>query len=161
MKALLAILLAAGTISGAAALGQETSAPSPLLGKWALDVSSMPFPPEARPKSVTITYSDVGGGKWQTNVDVVGREGNQMRASGTYPLDGTAAPSTGYPTIDTAATALPAPNVMVTALYKDGMPRTTRTYTVAPDGKSMTETVVWLNLNGKPEITTSRFDRVE
>jgi hypothetical protein len=50
---------------------------------------------------------------------------------------------------------------MVTALYKEGMPRTTRTYTVTPDGKTMTETVVWLNLNGKPEITTSRFNRVE
>ena len=50
---------------------------------------------------------------------------------------------------------------MVIALYQKGMPRTTRTYTVAVDGKTMTETVVWLNLNGKPEITMSRFDRAD
>ena len=43
---------------------------------------------------------------------------------------------------------------------REGMPRTTRTYVVSPDGGTMTETVVWLNLNGKPEITTSIFNRV-
>ena len=47
------------------------------------------------------------------------------------------------------------------AFYKEGMPRNTRTYTVAADGKTMTETIVWLNLNGKPEITTNRFKRVQ
>jgi len=159
MKKHLAVLLIAGLVHSAPMLAQSPK--SPLLGKWALDVASMPFPPEARPKSVTITYSDAGDGRWRTNVDVVGRDGHEIRAAGTYPLDGTAVPSEGYPTVDTAATVLPAPNVMVTALYQKGMPRTTRTYTVAADGKTMTETVVWLNLNGKPEITTSRFNRVE
>ncbi len=28
------------------------------------------------------------------------------------------------------------------------------------DGKTMSETIVWLNMNGKPEITTNQFDRV-
>jgi hypothetical protein len=50
---------------------------------------------------------------------------------------------------------------MVIALYQKGIPRTTRTYTVAADGKAMTETVIWLNLNGKPEITMRRFNRAE
>lgn len=165
MKTLFPFLLIAGAIQASPTLAQTpaepASAPSPLLGTWVLDVASMPFPPEARPKSVTITYSDVGGGNWRTNVDIVGRDGHEIRAAGTYALDGTAAPSEGYPAIDTVATALPAPNVMVSAFYKEGMPRTTRTYTVAADGRTMTETVVWLNLNGKPEITTSRFNRVE
>ena len=159
MKKHLVILLFASLVHSAPMLAQSPS--SPLLGKWVLDVASMPFPAEARPTSVTITYSEAGDGKWQTNVDVVGRDGHEIRAVGTYPLDGTAVPSEGYPTVDTTATMLPAPNVMVTALYQKGMPRTTRTYTVAADGKTMTETVVWLNLNGKPEITMSRFTREE
>jgi hypothetical protein len=46
------------------------------------------------------------------------------------------------------------------AFYKEGMPRTTRTYTVSGDGKTMSETIVWLNINGKPEITTNLFNRV-
>lgn len=159
MKKHLAAVLVAGLVTCAPVLAQSPA--SPLLGTWVLDVESMPFPPEARPNSVTLTYSDAGDGKWRTIVDVVGRDGHEIRADGTYPLDGTAVASEGYPTVDTIATVLPAPNVMVTALYQKGIPRTTRTYTVAADGKTMTETVVWLNLNGKPEITMSRFNRAE
>jgi hypothetical protein len=31
---------------------------------------------------------------------------------------------------------------------------------VAPDGKAMSQTIVWLNINGKPEITTNPFVRI-
>ena len=63
--------------------------------------------------------------------------------------------------VDTVAAKSPTPNVLVMAFYKEGMPRTTRTYIVASDGKTMSETIVWLNINGKPEITTNTFNRVE
>ena len=109
----------------------------------------------------TITYSDAGSGKWRSNVDIVGGDGGKISAAGTYPLDGTAAPSQGYANVDTVAASVPVPNVMVMAFYKEGMPRTTRTYTVAQDGGTMTETIVWLNINGKPEITTNRFKRLK
>jgi hypothetical protein len=133
---------------------------SQLLGSWSLDVLHSQIPAEARPKSVTITYTDVSGGKWRSNVDIIGGDGSKISAAGTYPLDGTSAPSEGYLNVDTVAAKVPAPNVMVMAFYKEGMPRTTRTYTVAPDGRTMTETIVWLNINGKPEITTNLFNRV-
>ena len=159
MKGSICSLMLASVLAATAATAQ-TQAPSPLLGTWALDVARMPFPPEKRPKAVTITYSDIGQGKWRTTLEVIGGDGSPIRAEGTYPLDGTAAPSQGYPGVDMVATRIPAPNVMVAAFYKEHMPRTTRTYVVTLDGKTMTETVVWLNLNGKPEITTSYFNRV-
>jgi len=159
MKKPLALLLIAGLAYSGPMLAQSPK--SPLLGKWVLDVESVQAPLEMRPKSVTMTYSEAGDDKWRTDTDVVGREGNKIHATATYPLNGTAVPSKGYPTIDTTAVALPTPNVMVAAFYLKGMPRTTRTYTVAADGKTMLETVVWLNINGKPEITTNRFIRVE
>ncbi|MDP5278976.1 hypothetical protein Q9Q95_08580 [Sphingomonas sp. DG1-23] len=158
MTRLLSSLMFAGVILALPAAAQS-QAPSPLLGTWQLDVARMPFPPEKRPKAVTITYSDAGQGKWRTTLEVTGGDGSPIRAEGTYPLDGTAAPSQGYPGVDMLATRVPASNVMVAAFYKDHMPRTTRTYVVAADGKTMTETVVWLNLNGQPEITTSYFNR--
>lgn len=151
-------LLLTGLFAAHAAAAQA-EAPSPLLGTWELEVERMPFPPEKRPRAVTITYSDAGQGRWRTALAVVGGDGAPIRAEGSYPLDGTAAPSQGYPGVDMLAARVPAPNVMVVAFYKDHMPRTTRTYVVAPDGGTMTETVVWLNLNGKPEITTSYFRR--
>lgn len=157
MKRMFWILIASAAVTSASAQAPETS---PLLGSWALDVERSEIPVAARPKGVTITYSDAGAGKWRSNVDIVGGDGRKISAAGTYPLDGTAAPSQGYANVDTVAASVPTPSVMVMAFYKEGMPRNTRTYTVAADGKTMTETIVWLNLNGKPEITTNRFTRV-
>ena len=70
MKALVAMLLAAAAVQVAPAHAQSSNA-SPLLGSWAVDVSRLPIPPAARPKSVTFTFSDAGGGKWTTSVDIV------------------------------------------------------------------------------------------
>ena len=134
---------------------------APLLGSWALDVMKSQIPPEGRPKSVVITYKDAGGGKWSTDVAIVGSNDGKINATGTYPLDGSPAPSTGYMNVDTVAAKAPSPNVLVMAFYKEGMPRTTRTYTVSGDGQTMSETIVWLNINGKPEITTNVFNRVK
>ena len=132
----------------------------PLLGTWALDLERSQIPSDARPQSVTITYSDVGNGKWNTSVAIVGADGAKINATGTYPLDGTLAPSTGYPGVDAAAVKVPAPNVMVAAFYKAGTPRSTRTYIVSPDDKTMMENIVWLNSNGSPEIGTNQYNRV-
>ena len=159
MKEFLAGVLILGAAFASPLFAQPAS--SPLLGSWALDLEGSEIPIAARPKSVTITYSDAGSGKWRSNVDIVGGDGGKISAAGTYPLDGTAAPSQGYANVDTVAASVPVPNVMVMAFYKEGMPRTTRTYTVAQDGGTMTETIVWLNINGKPEITTNRFKRLK
>ena len=145
--------------SAASAFAAEPRAP--LLGSWALDLMRSEIPPEARPRSVTITYRDAGAGKWNTTVNIVGSNGHKIDATATYPLDGTPAAGTGYPNVDTIAVKVPAPNVMVAAFYKEGMPRSTRTYIVSADGRTMTENIVWLNLNGKPEIATNRFSRVK
>ena len=159
MKSLVLAGLIVSMVQGIPARAAEPAVP--LLGSWALDVINSQIPPEGRPKSVVITYKDAGGGKWSTDVSIVGSNDDKINATGIYPLDGTPAPSTGYMNVDTVAAKSPTPNVLVMAFYKEGMPRTTRTYTVAPDGKTMSETIVWLNINGKPEITTNRFNRVE
>jgi len=163
LKTLFAILLAAGAMQSAPALAESSSAkvpaPSPLLGSWAVDVSRLPIPLEARPKSVTITFADAGGAKWKVNVDIVDAGGSKINAYGTYALDGTAAPGQGS-TIeaDTGAIRMPVPNVLVLGLGKDGMPASTRIYTVNADGKSMVETAV--NHNGVPVMRTNYFTRI-
>src|ERR1044072_7180572 len=134
---------------------------SPLLGSWSLDLEHSQIPVDQRPKSVAITYKDVGGGKWETDVAIVGSNDGKINATGTYPLDGSPAPSTGYHNVDTVAAKVPAPNVLVMAFYKEGMPRTTRTYTVSADGKTMSETLVWLKITAKREITTNPLNGVK
>ena len=152
---LIAVLLAAASPAFAA------PTVSPLLGSWSVDVTKLPVPPEARPKSVTMTFSDAGAGKWRTNVDIRGGDGSVRKMTSTYALDGSAAPIEGdQMEADTSAVKLPAPNVMVLALGKGGIPASTRIYTVAPDGKTMTETAVYFGADGKPVMRTNSFNRL-
>ncbi|HTH28042.1 MAG TPA: hypothetical protein VL918_06200 [Sphingobium sp.] len=158
MNALLAALLLAAV--PVAPVTVQATPESPLLGSWAVDVSRLPMPPEARPKRVTITYSDAGGGKWRTDVEVLRQDGSQDRATGTHTLDGTPAPVAGNFEADTSAARLPEPNVLIMALAKGGIPASTRIYTVAPDGKTMTETAVYFR-DGQPVMRTNHFTRVK
>ena len=160
MKALVATLLLSGALLATPAATRTPQPPSPLLGSWAVDLSRLPMPPEARPKRVTITYSDAGGGKWRTNVDVIRQDGSEDHAAGTHTLDGTPAPVTGNFEADTTAARLPEANVMIMALAKGGVPASTRIYTVAPDGRTMTETAVYFR-DGQPVMRTNHFTRVK
>jgi hypothetical protein len=158
MKAIFAVLLALG-VAGAPAVARTST--SPLLGSWAVDVSRLPMPPAARPKNVTFTFSDAGGGKWKTDVDIRGGDGSDRHMISTYAPDGSAAPIEGDQSeADTSAVKLPAPNVMVMALAKSGEGTSTRIYTVAPDGKTMVETAVYFGRDGKPIMRTNYFNRI-
>lgn len=160
MRALVSILLVAGAFVSAPAFAQASNT-SPLLGAWAVDVSRLPIPPEARPRSVTFTFSDVGGGKWTIEVEILGGDGSERHMSSTYTLDGTPAPIQGDTAeADVGAVKLPAPNVMVLELGKNGGPASTRVYTVAPDGKTMIETAAYPGNDGKPSMRTNYFNRV-
>lgn len=159
MKALYAVLLAAAATNAAPALAEPSSA-SPLLGVWSVDVAKLTTPPAERPRSVTITYSDAGAGKWRTHVEVVLPDGKAVHATSTYTPDGSATPVEGNLEADMAATRLPEPGVMVTALARGGNPSSMRTYTVSADGKTMTETVVFFTGEGVPAMRTNIFNRV-
>jgi len=160
MKVLFAILLLiAVLIQNAPALAKPSNA-SPLIGSWAVDVSRLPIPPEARPKRVTITFGDAGNGKWKTQVDIVDGGGTKSHAEATAALDGTAAPVKDSPEADVTAVKMPAPNVLVMQLGKGGMPASTRVYTVAADGKSMIEIAAFFGDGGVPVMRTNYFTRV-
>ncbi|MBO9517246.1 MAG: hypothetical protein J7493_04195 [Porphyrobacter sp.] len=157
MRIGLTAILAAGLLQASPAMAQSAA---PILGTWAVDVTKLPVPPEARPKSVMITFSDAGEGKYRSNVDIVLADGSESHGVAIYPLDGTAAPATGSNEADTVAVRTPEPNVLVMALSKGGVPGSIRIYTVAPDGNSQTETAVYYNENGIPVMRTNYFTRV-
>lgn len=161
MKNLVAILLAAVLMPCASVLASPPSA-SPLIGSWAVDVSRLPIPPQARPKSVTITFAATGDGAWTTHVDIVDAGGAESHAAGTATLDGKPTPVTGSAEADIAAVEMPVPNVLVLSLGKGGTPASTRIYAVAADGKTMIETVVYFWDRGQPlpQMRTNYFRRV-
>jgi hypothetical protein len=151
------LLVAAMPLTPVAA---QTATPSPLLGSWAVDVSRLPIPPESRPKRVTITYGDAGGGKWRTDVEVLRPDGSRDHAQSIYPLDSTPVPVVGNFEADTTAARMPHANVLIMALVKDGVPASTRIYTVAPDSKTMIETAVYFR-DGQPVMRTNHFNRIK
>jgi hypothetical protein len=161
MKNLAAILLAVLLMPCTSALASPLGS-SPLIGSWAVDVSRLPIPPQARPKSVTITFAAKGGGALITHVDIVDGGGGESHAVGTSMLDGTPAPVAGSNEADIGSAEMPVPNVLVLSLGKGGIPASTRIYAVAANGKTMIETVVYFWDHGQPipPMRTNYFTRI-
>ena len=93
-------------------------------------------------------------------VEILSNDGSARRMGSAFAPDGTAVPIEGDKAeADTAAAKMPAPNVLVMALSKGGIPASTRIYTVAPGGEEMTETAVYFGADGKPIMRTNAFTR--
>jgi DNA-binding CsgD family transcriptional regulator len=135
------------------------SQPSPLVGRWSLDVEKVPA--QERPRQVTIAFRVSGDQKWTTNVEIIGADGRTMRAESTAAPDGVPVPITGdMGFIDTGSLRQPAPNTLVLTLAKNGTPVSTRVYAVARDLKSMTETIIWAG-SAVPKLETNHFSRID
>lgn len=158
MKAMLAALLTVVLPVVPAFAGSQ--AVSPLVGRWAIDVAKLPMPAEARPKSVILEFQDASDGKWSTRVEIVDQNGSKMHAEATLPLDGTPGRTSGNYWADVSAVKMPAPNVLVMQLSDHGTPASTRIYSVAGDGKTLTETKAFFSKDGSPILQTNLFTRV-
>ena len=156
-------LLVAGMDSasqaGSAPPAQATATQqSPLVGRWSLDVGRIPE--NERPRSVTIDFSVSSDQKWTTQVKIVRANGSTMEGVSTAATDGVAVAAVGtMPFIDAVKLRQPSPDTLVMSLAKNGSPVSTRVYTVAKDGQTMTETIIWAG--GKvPRLETTYFNRI-
>lgn len=135
------------------------SAESPLAGRWSLDVSTLPMPPEARPKSVDLEFRSLPDGKWSTDVDIIDAGNNRMSSASTLNLDGTPGRATGNYWVDVLSAKMPAPNVLVMQFVYQGIPRSTRIYSVSEDGNVLTETEAYFKEDATPVMRTALFNR--
>jgi hypothetical protein len=158
MKLSIPILICAIVIAQPAAAA--TSAKSPFLGTWSVDVAKLPLPPAQRPKGVTMTFSEASGGKWTTTVDIVALDGSVSHSVSTYALDGTPAPINDNGEYDHVAITTPLPNVLIMALSKEGTPGTTRVFTILPDANTDVETHVYETADGPLSMKTAVWKRV-
>lgn len=134
---------------------------SPLLGAWSVDTSRLPMPPNARPKSVTITFASAGAEKLGARVEVVDPAGARLEAEGVTPLDGSPTQVKSNFEADVSATTMPRPEVLIMQLAKNGSPASTRIYVVEPDGNTMVETVAFFTSNGQPAFRKNYFSRLK
>ena len=143
---------------GAPPAAEVPAAASPLAGRWSLDVGKIPE--DERPVAVTIAFAPRPGGRWHTVVAIESPDGALRKAESIAALDGVAVPVTGsMAEIDSVALRQPEPGTLVMTLAKGGERVSTRVYTVARDGRSMTETIVWAN-GEMPEPKAVVFNRV-
>ena len=160
-------LIAAGSLLMAADAPYNAARPqsavaaaqgSPLVGRWALDVTGVPA--EERPRAVTISFGVAPDRRWTTRVEIVNPDGATLHAESTAALDAAPVPIAGnMGFIDSASLRQPAPGTLVMTLGKDGAPVSTRVYTVSRDRKSMTETIVWAG-SAMPKLETNTFRRI-
>ncbi|OWQ83814.1 LuxR family transcriptional regulator [Roseateles aquatilis] len=152
-----AALLTAVALIGAPAAAAPPTA-SPLVGEWTLDVATLPMPPDARPQRVALAFRDAPDGKWSTKVEIVDAKGTRLHSASTVALDGTPGRATGTYWVDVIAAKMPAPNVLVMQFVYEGIPRSTRVYSVSADGAVLTETEVYFR-DGAPVLRTAHFTR--
>lgn len=158
MKHLIPIFIAASLALPVHA--QQPSAAT-LLGSWSVDTSLLPMAQEARPKRVTITFSQTQPDRMTTRVEVVGAANEHFHAHGTSTMDGRPAPVEGNLEANAAAGMMLAPGLLVMQLARDGMPVSTRVYSAAPDGLTMVESVAYVGADGQPLVKTNHFSRIK
>jgi DNA-binding CsgD family transcriptional regulator len=131
----------------------------PLVGRWSLDITRIPA--EERPRSVTLDFRLSGDQKWTGRSDIVAADGSRQHAEATAAADGVPVPVTGNMAFaNMVSLRQPAPNTLVLTFMKEGVPVSTRVYTVEDDGKSMKETIVWAG-DVTPRMVTTYFNRAD
>ena len=159
MKQIALALLIAATLTQIV-YAAEVKAKASVVGAWSVDTSKLPMPPNARPKSVTITFSEAGEESLRTKVEVIDPAGARLEAEGVTPLDGSPTPVKSNFEADVSATTMPRPEVLIMQLGKNGSPASTRIYSVSTDGNSMIETVAYFSASGQPVLRKNYFSRV-
>jgi hypothetical protein len=149
---IIALLSAVGALAGA-------PAGSPLVGRWVLEVDKLTMPPEARPKSVTLEFSEAADGKWTSHVQIVDRAGHELHSQSTLSLDGTPGMSSGTYWVDVCAATMPASDVLVMQFAYQGVPASTRVYSVDKGGRTLTETEAFFKKDGTPVLRIAYFSR--
>ena len=151
-------MMALSSAAPAASAGQPAE-PS-FIGTWTLDLASMGVPEEARPSSVIVSFTPEGSDGLETRFVIVARDGSERVAISHEKLDGRAVAIEGDRLeADSVALSSPAPGVLVMGLAKGGRPGSVRVYSVAPEGRTMTENAANVGDDGKPFIRTFRWTR--
>lgn len=151
---LLCLSLQIAQVSLASPLG------SPLIGRWTLDVSSLSMPPERRPKSVLIDFHETPDSKWATSVEIIDQNNKKMTTTATLDLNGAPGKASGTYWVDVVAATMPEPNVLVMQIVYQGIPRSTRVFSVSADGNRLTETETYFKDDSTPVQRIGLFSRV-
>lgn len=136
-------------------------APSPFMGRWELDLARMPSTYGPPPKRVIYNFQIIGGGRWRTTIDITAPDDSVRHMAVAYRPDGTMVRGEGdVSEADSAAIMLPTSNVLVMNLARNKVPGSVRVYTVAANGKEMTESAAGIDDRGEPFVRNFHYKRL-
>ncbi len=157
MKLLSAVFLSALSLVAVPALAVEAS-PSPLLGRWSLDIATSALPEAQRPKQVVLEFRMPGWTlEFARRHRAARRQDHEVRWHAVPRRY--AGALVRHLRADKANLKLPAPNTLVMQLVDHDTPASTRIYTVA-DRTTMTETKAFYGHDGTPILQTNLFKRI-
>lgn len=115
----------------------SSDAPSPFIGKWALDLEKSTFHPgPSGMKSQTVIVTAAAGTATRTVIDTVGADGSTYHVEFTSTSDGKSVPTTGDPDSDSVALTSLNPNTVKEVFMKAGKVTATGTLRVSKSGKT-------------------------
>jgi hypothetical protein len=130
--------------------GQATAAGDPFIGTFAMNAAKSTADPGPLPKSSTLKTEDAGQGKVKTTGDGVLADGTTQHWEVTYLRDGTPAPMSGNPNVDTVSVKQIDPNTLQVSEMKGGNVVNSLKVQVSADGATMTSTITGKTPDGKP-----------
>jgi len=126
-----------------------------LLGTWMVDVSRLKIPDP--PRSVIFKLAEAGAGAFHLTVDIVHSDGSKAHGETTFQPDGTAAQGEGSTDVDVVSMTMPNQRTLVMGAGFKGNPSSTRVWSLADDGKHMTETIIRHAADGTPYTITNTW----
>lgn len=148
MTSIRALALAA-TAALVMSAASSADAPSPWIGKWALDLKKSTFHPgPSGIKSQTVTVADAPGGATHTVMDTVGADGSTYHVEFTSASDGKSVPTTGDPDSDSVVLTSLNPNTVKEVFMKAGKATGTGTLTVSKSAKTFQGSFHGTNADG-------------
>jgi hypothetical protein len=153
ISAVLAIAVAAGAVSSAAAAGDD-----PVVGTWQLNVSKSTFTAGQALKSQTRTYSR-SGGTITLDMKTVGADGTASTTHTSYQFNGKDAPVTGNPDYDTLLPKRVGSHTARFTLKRGGKIVGTTSRTVSKDGGTLTSKTKITTAAGEKSENVLVFDR--
>lgn len=163
---LVSFIAAAALAAGGLIVATPPADPAPtvapaagIAGRWALDLSGVP---EAeRPQRVILAFAPGRDGRWTNAVTIVGTDGSVREGRSIAAADGVPVPIKGnLGFADSVALRQPDPATLVMTLRRGGASVSTRVYTVASNGREMTETITWA-AGDDQQLRTMRFIRAD
>jgi len=130
----------------------------PRIGSWKLNLEKSKYDPGPAPKSDVRNYEATADGTKAT-VEATPASGSPGKVTYTAKLDGKDYPTSGSTAFDTIAIKSIDTNTIEVTLKKAGKVMQTSRSVVSKDGKTMTNTVMGTDADGRPVHNVIVFDK--